>query len=575
MQKEVGIVEKWILTIVILLSVLAMGIKVFVGFDIDEGYAISMPQRLLNGDHLFLDLWEVHQTSSFLPAFFMFLFEKITKSTTGIVLYLRIVASLIHLGMTWLVYRGLGNVEWKWRMLLSLLYLNFLPKWMISIDFSMQQIWGLTLTTCFLHQTIVSRKKWIAFMTGLALAFTVLAYPGMVVLYPVILTVICSCIGNTKIKSKINICAYVTAGCAVSAFFFFAYLLMHMSVSQLLASIPLVFMDGTHQFTMATKLLAYGRQWLNVLKQVVIFLVPSGILCLFLKKLTKGIDTKVLFFMSWMMVTSGLVIFANIFRIPIGPFHFQVRYLGFFLISFVLAFAQRKKSKLLFWEIFVLNLVAFIGILIFSNVGPDASSSYLVLGVMGGFLLLAERKEDVSGESTELNDKAAVTRDRFVWLVCSFFILSLIFCKGYYVRITEYGPSNILQPRMQMQQGPLKGVFLLPEDYERCTSDHETVQKVTSETDKMLFLGTEGILNLSAKGTFVSPSTISTPAFNEQWTLYFTMYPQKIPDVIILAKNTIDNREKFFDKNPFGRWIAERYNVLDREETDSLCVIRR
>lgn len=93
--------------------------------------------------------------------------------------------------------------------------------------------------------------------------------------------------------------------------------------------------------------------------------------------------------------------------------------------------------------------------------------------------------------------------------------------------------------------------------------------------DKLLFLGTDGILNLSATCPFVSPSTISTPAFNEQWVEYFTEYPEKEPTVIVLAKNTIDNREKFFAQNPFGKWIAEKYDRLHMEETESLCIIKK
>lgn len=583
MQNKPSTSEKCILAVLVLLSMVAMCVKLFVGFDIDEGYAISMPQRLLNGEHLFLDMWEVHQTSAFLPAVFMLLFEKVTKSTVGIVLYLRIIATLLHLGMTLLVCHAMKNVEWKWRILLALLYFNFLPKWMISLDFSMQQIWGLTLTLYFLHCAISSKKSYMAFLTGIALAFTVLAYPGMVVLYPVIICIVLLLTKqNREIKRGFNICAYITLGCAAAAILFFGYLLMHMSLQELLKSIPLIFMDGTHQFTMTTKLMAYGKQWLNVLKQIAIFLVPVSVICVIVKKAVKECKTETVFLSVWMIVTSALVIFANVVGIQIGPFHFQVRYLGFFLICFVIAWKQRKQCTFLFWEIFVLNLAAFIGILIFSNVGPDASSSYLVLGVLGGFLLLCQsvhgEDEDTARDGAEharekKQDKGYM--QKILWLACSVFVLSLIFCKGYYVRITEYGPSNILQQRIQMQEGPLKGIFLLPKDYERCTSDHRTVQEQTSQTDTMLFLGTEGILNLSANGSFVSPSTISTPAFNEQWKLYFTMYPEKMPDIIVLAKNTIDDREKFFDKNPFGIWIAENYDTMHRRETDSLCIIRK
>ena len=103
MQFEDKKIKNGILWILILLSVVAAVNQLLIGFDIDEGYAVSMPFRLLQGDHLFADMWEVHQTSALLPAAFLWLFYQATGSTAYMVLYLRIVATLLHLGMTVLI----------------------------------------------------------------------------------------------------------------------------------------------------------------------------------------------------------------------------------------------------------------------------------------------------------------------------------------------------------------------------------------------------------------------------------------------------------------------------------------
>ena len=56
---------------------------------------------------------------------------------------------------------------------------------------------------------------------------------------------------------------------------------------------------------------------------------------------------------------------------------------------------------------------------------------------------------------------------------------------------------------------------------------------------------------------------------------YFEKYPHHQADVIVIAKNTIDNREKFFAENPLGIWISQRYDIESMEETKSLCVIEK
>lgn len=610
MQKK----EKCILVVLMGLSLLAAIIKLFVGFDIDEGYAVSMPYRLLQGDALFLDMWEVHQTSSFLPAMFLLVYEKITGGMESVVVYLRIVATLIHGAVSFLVWKELSRkTDFKWSMLLALLYFNLLPKWIISLDFSMQQVWGITGILLLLQRELETGKDIYDFWMGIILAASVLAYPGMVLCYPVLLLMIVILNKDSKIKTRFNKCALLTLGCAVMAVLFLGYVLSAMSPEDFIESIPMVFMDGTHQFTMETKLMLYVTQWLNVGKQLVILSAPAILIAaviLFINKCRdrggtankNGNRKKEQFFsyylLSFVTVTSVLVIIANLFGIQMGPFHFQVRYLMFFICTFIwCVYGMRKQKKQesnscrpLFWGPFFLTAVSFLAILIFSNVGPDSSSSYLSVGIIAGWILwdLITKEAENAPETTRENEKEKErqkeqnrssdrgwNRNRTGWLVLALFVLSLIFCKGYYVRITEYGPSTILQERKQITEGPLKGIYVLPEDYVRVTEDYKIIQEVTEGVESFLYLGTEGISNLYAKCLFVSPSTISTPAFNEQWVSYFEMYPEKEPAVIALAKNTIDDRDKFFAQNPFGIWITEKYDILHMEETDSLCIIRK
>ena len=568
MQFEDKKIKNGILWILILLSVVAAVNQLLIGFDIDEGYAVSMPFRLLQGDHLFADMWEVHQTSALLPAAFLWLFYQVTGSTAYMVLYLRIVATLLHLGMTVLIYRKTRKyLTADWSLLFALMYLNLLPKWIISLDFSMQQVWGLTLLfTCLLEERGTEKKQlWHDFLAGLSLAFTVLAYPGMVLLYPAVLVTICMCNKALSGKDKCRKCLLFTAGCAISAVVFLLYVLLFMPVSDFLSGIPKVFMDGTHQFTMQTKLLLYGQQWLNVAKQLLILsvlpLLAALILQIFKQKKRKEKGSLFLaFLLLFVAETSLLMILGNLVGIQMGPFHFQVRYLLFFLCICIAGWNVRNTDRPLFYVPIFLMLVAFVGILVFSNVGPDSSSSYLGLGILAGFALLLKKYPQ---------------KEQILFATTVLFVFSLLFCKGYYVRITEYGPSTVRQQRVQVTEGALAGIYVLPEEAELYMQEHETVQRVTQPDDKLLFLGTDGILNLSANCLFVSPSTISTPAFNEQWVEYFTEYPEKEPTVIVLAKNTIDNREKFFAQNPFGKWIAAKYDRLHMEETESLCIIKK
>lgn len=570
-------IQRVLIAILTVLSVTAAVTKIFTGFDIDEAYALALPYRVMQGDRLFLDMWEVHQTSFLLPWLFMELFFKLTGSMTGVVLYTRIVTSLLHLLISVLVYRFAGRqfqIGKKAAFLFALGYYNFLPKWMINLDFSMQQLWFFTLFLICLYDAVAAKKnKWLYFgVSGLMLAMTVLAYPGMLILYPAVLLFL-FLQKERETKKKWQDVLAITGACFVAAVVFFAAVFTYMTPGEFMESVPRVFMDGSHQYDLLTKLGIYASQWREVLIQTLILLLPAAVAAwLFrfaymhsgLKKRGGVLPAGLLFCVVFQIMVSALIVFAGLF-VTWGPFRLQVRYIiqfvmAFYLLHYVHVGAGEKRLPAwLLW----FSLASFAGILIASNVGPVSSSSYLVWGNLVFMVLLLKAADKGGSMIRGLSCAGAVL-----------FLASLIMCKGFYMRNTEYVPGNISQPLAKVEEGPLAGVFVPLNDRVRYTQDYETIQQNTTDHDRVLFMGTEGLCNLYANGKIVIPTTISTPAFNAQWVEYFTLYPQKQPTVIFLAKNTVDDRNKFFVKNEFGVWIAERYNVECMEETDSLCVLR-
>lgn len=587
-------VQKAVICILVILSVFASVTKIFTGFDIDEAYALAIPYRILQGDRLFADMWEVHQTSFLLPYLFMKLFEMVTGSMEGVVLYTRIVTTMLHLGVSLLVWKCLkkiyGNKYWLSVALLGLAYYDFFPKWMINMDFSMQQLWFFTLfVICLFYagifdgagqdggeKGISKRKAWLA-AAGLMLALDVLAYPGMVLVYPAVVILLAA----GKRQGKWADIFSLTAGCAAAALVFFVFIFSYMTPAELLSAIPRVFMDGSHQYDWTTKLRLYVSQWAEVLVQSAILLVPAaigaGIIKLLYgyaaKKKTLGqLPFGLLLCIVLEGMVSALIAFAGLF-VTWGPFRLQVRYILQFIMAFCIwksLYGKGKREKegedaggrLSLWLLW-LSLAAFLGILLASNVGPVSSSSYLIIGNLVFVALSIQAAEHRGIGIKGLAYGGAVL-----------FLLSLIMCKGYYMRNTEYVPGDISEPLSKMQEGPMVGIYVPQKDFARYTDDYETIKGNTTDYDRVLFMGTEGLCNLYANGKIVIPTTISTPAFNEQWVEYFTLYPDKQPTVIFLAKNTVDDRRKFFVKNEFGIWIAERYDVECMEETESLCIIR-
>ncbi|MBQ7066719.1 MAG: glycosyltransferase family 39 protein [Lachnospiraceae bacterium] len=558
---------KAIIILLVILSAFAAITKIFIGVDVDEGYAVSMPYRLMQGDKLFLDMWEIHQTSSILPYLFIWVFVKITGGNTGIVLYLRIVSTVIHLAFSIWVYKELSSkISREWSALGAVLYFNFLPKWLMNLDFSMQLIWGMTAMLFLLNKKKMESQA--LFLAGISLAMTVLGYPSMAVLYPFALWIIWKY--HDKSWKKMVV---FTFGCGMCAVLFLGYIFSYMSPKELIESIPYVFSDGSHQFDMATKWGLFFKRWLEAAVQAAVLLVPTCtvlVLCKLIakKRVVEKEHYYYLFLLAFMLFSSFIVIFANVVGISWGPFRLQVRYLVLFIMAFFLGKNRAldkgfRDSKKMRDYLLIGTLVAFAGILLASNVGPVSSSSYLVLGILGLVLFIYQYQKAVNIKHGEV----------ISYLVVSVFILSLIFCKGYYVRVSEYPPANILEAREQVTFGPLKGIYVYEEDLRRAADFYEVIKD--GEEERLLLLSTEGIYNLYSNGTYVIPTTISTPAFNEQWVEYFELHKDKMPTRIIIGKNTIDNLDKFFANNPLGIWIGENYSIESRKEDEYLCVIQK
>lgn len=88
------------------IAAIALAIKyIFVDFGIDAEYQISMSYRLAKGDVMFKEMWEPHQTSAFLCAFFIKIYLILFHTTTGIVIYLQTIGVVLDGVISYLLYR--------------------------------------------------------------------------------------------------------------------------------------------------------------------------------------------------------------------------------------------------------------------------------------------------------------------------------------------------------------------------------------------------------------------------------------------------------------------------------------
>ena len=95
----------------IIFSVMAVLKMIMVEYNLDEEYQVMMSYRLLNGDKLYLNMFEPHQLSAFLGTAIMGLFHLVFRTYTGSLLFLRVVSAGIQVAISIYIYKWFKNVS--------------------------------------------------------------------------------------------------------------------------------------------------------------------------------------------------------------------------------------------------------------------------------------------------------------------------------------------------------------------------------------------------------------------------------------------------------------------------------
>lgn len=545
----------------LLLVITALKI-LLVGYDIDEQYAVSMAYRMVRGDFPVLDMWEPHQTSGFLAALLMLPFLAVTGGNpAGIVLYLRSCGLFLHALTAYFLYRMLVSyMDRKSGFLITIIYFFSLPKLMFLPEFSNMQIWFLILMIlCLLKYYMpVPRGKqacqgpearldapsgsgmaslWYLAGGGCFLALEVLTYPSTVLVAFSCLYYIIRYRGKRSLRMEL---VAFFGPCAAGAATFILYLLSKMTMTQLWKLLPIVASDGSHSASLAERVGAHMRSAGEILCFAAVYALAASFLYLLLKKrMSRGFLWGRLLLTVTLLGQVGIWLFGS--RYPNYPL---VEY--FFLPGAAIMYSVGKKKKYSPWFSFfiVTPLVAFMGIVLFSNHPLLVSSPFLIPCVTGILSFAVSEKARVSYDREALAAGTGAAPDKGSamhegcggWLsmrsVLILWSLVLLFGKCYMVRTTGGLHYTVRDPLSMMREGPTMGII----------ADRETVRQYKAaslllenlpEGAGVFYAGSSSGIYLFGNMEFCTPSTISSPTFDEKVGDYFALHPEKSPEYVI------------------------------------------
>ena len=532
--------------LLILLSILASLKMLFFAVGMDEEYQLVMSYRNAMGDKLFLDMWEPHQSSAFLCTLLMKPYLMLF-GTTGIIIYLRVWGTLLHLGVSFYLYKTLRHfVSEDHAWLLALLYYNIIPKQIILPEFGIMQVWFYTLLSLFLMKYSMECKIRYLILSAVALALNVLSYPSCLILFPFALLWLARFSGKHKWRDM----GIFTAVCGACAAAYLGMLFSYTPPIQLIETLSNILSgDITHSLTLTDKLLLFGKKTLYM-----------AVLWLVCRLLAMAVARRKQLAPP---ITDALTILP---ACAMQLFCWIVLDTGYEYLNLHLAVAaaagisvykrnhgkqgHEPKSVLLYYGILgaVLSLL---GVVYLTDITLTESTPHAMPAAIFGFalMLLCIQGKEVPNGSKWLNAALLVL---LVTAICG---------KAYTLRGGDY--SNILQSGGIMKKGPAAGTI---SNYIRSyiyNADYEDWQVYMQDGDRVLIV-VKLVQNLDTiqylfKDVEVSHYSVVNPtAYDQRLPEYWALYPEKAPNVIIVdcwygeLKEAPDSWIMDYIENDFG-----------------------
>jgi len=532
--------------------------SIFYGCDIDESYAITLSYRLAWGDHLFKEMWEVHQTSAIFMAPFIYAYRLIHGTTLGMVVYLRIVGTLIQLVVAVFLYHSTANyISSKYALILTVLFFDFSPKYSQVLEFCFLEYLFLTCMAIAFLYYFDGQKKCFLVIAGVFQAFSVFAYPQMIVILPFELLLLLYTLREDEKKWLGILCFFGAEG--VTGLTYLLYILCHVSIKEFMENIPYILSDGSHQLNLTEKIVNHGREILGYLIPLFVGILLFEITMTLLRK--AGREEK-RFIPECGFLTAGLLyaLVPVIQKYYTGIRHLDLSY-GIIFLSEVLAylnlrFGKRDRESRRFLGIMLILFMLFLCSCFASNMTIYANGGLLVPVMLLLWISFIRNHDFLSRPEMRTKKEGAWAIWFPITLLCAYFLLARMTL----VRFTAVQPKTIFNTYYTIKAGTAENIKVTEQEHIRYHDQLAAISTYVTAADSMLFFGSDTYCYFLTGCGIATPTTISTPMYDETILEYYKKYPYKQPTVIIVDKYW-QGLDQLLAVPQFGDWVRENYDL--------------
>lgn len=553
--------KRWERAAAALLAALALAVMLrtlFVGLEIDEEYALSLGFRLVKGDRLFYSMWEPHQLSALPAAALVGLFMAVTGTTTGVVLFARIVLLVGKAVLSTAFYRELRDgFGGRAAFLAALVLFVYTPKWFLGPDYVSQQFhFTVAAFLCFHHYYANGfRRPWLMAVGAVFACLSFLAFPQSIfaAAFYLLGMVVLGRRGGEPTLCRLPRGAVVFAlGCAGCAAAFLAFVLPGMGLAVLLERVALILDDPQYGFSTAERLQLLSRQARDILiflsKPLGLALALTAGWAVWRRRRQPG-ELAGFFLPCFAVCATGACTLYMLLESAID----QRLFYPVLVLAGAWGFRQSRGTarEPLLWLGFLPGLAAYLFILRSTLLGLAPTFMYLSWPALCGLLALAERRPRQTGAGGNL----------CLLALLAFLGATRLWC----VQITGWPAADFRDTELKrITTGPAKGIWA---NVEMADMQELLCEVLAPYEGKQLLqaIGLQhgcGFMMADGSLTVGQASVISGTDSDPRLILYYAELPEKLPDVILYDDDEVR------DMDAFHAWIEENIPLASRYEAD-------
>ncbi len=523
--------------------VLASIKSIFTDTGFDNAYTVAMSFRHLNGDRMFQQMWEPHQTSIFFTDLFMWIYHLFVPSYTGVMIYLQVVGTGLFALIGIPLYRLLKGIAGSETAQLAVMFfIIFRAKQTPFPDFSNLQIaFSVLLFLCLITFVRDQRKKGYLCLGAVFLCLQVLAYPSCLLAWlPAVLIL------YWKTKERWKSIGLFTGVCALFGGGYVGYFVCKIGPQRFFQNLTNIFYSDSHSGG------AFVTVWNYFYGITIAFswlLLGAALTWAFLRIRRSLKREPVDFFAVY-----GFVLFFTEFILLFLQKKIGLDWTCTFYImpAFLMAlscFSYKEMGELEKTIWLTGNLFAacsFLSTWLLTDLGLITMVPYMVLGGVVSLAALRHRKKQIWIFLMAICGLVTMHRGLVVW--------------GY----ANKGNIHMVQDvNTIVRSGPSMGVICDYMTNYQITYDEEDHNQFVTPEDSLLLVGgwiLDSMEFLLTDADISNYSTIDTPVYNEKLLDYLELYPEKEPTVV--AVSCFYGQMQVKEDTWIMQWVNENYETV-------------